>query len=167
MGTEVSRGADFKFVPFGLSLLVCMGTDLKSAPFGKEEIMARENDVVLIYLEDSPVSFARVESIEPDSKKDWYQIKLLMLQIPVQVVTWILKDIYINGEEFFMGGKRMRLEVVKCPEEGEALADPETPELDDDPGEPAPKKEAPKGGGKIISLAEVKRLKKENGPETA
>ena len=134
--------------------------------------MARENDVVLVYLEDNPVSFARVESIEPDSKKDWYQIKLLMLQIPVQVVTWILKDLYINGEEFFMGGKRMRLEVVECPEEGEALADPaapefDAPELDDDPGEPAPKKEAPKGGGKIISLAEVKRLKKENGPETA
>ena len=70
--------------------------------------MARENDVVLIYLEDSPVSFARVESIEPDSKKDWYQIKLLMLQIPVQVVTWILKDEYINGDDFFMNGKKMR-----------------------------------------------------------
>ena len=143
-----------------------MGTDFKAVPFGKEGTMARENDVVLIYLEDSPVSFARVESIEPDSKKDWYQIKLLMLQIPVQVVTWILKDLYINGEEFFMGGKQMRLEVVECSEE-EALADPDAPEPDDDPVEPAPEKEAPKGGGKIISLAEVKRLKQENGPETA
>jgi hypothetical protein len=167
MGTQVSMGTDFKSVPFGLSHLISMGTDFKSVPFGKEETMARENDVVLIYLEDSPVSFARVESVEPDSKKDWYQIKLLMLQIPVQVVTWILKDLYINGEEFFMGGKRMRLEVVECPEEEEALADPDVPELDDDSGEPTPKKEAPKGGGKIISLAEVKRLKKENGPETA
>ncbi|MBI9090199.1 MAG: hypothetical protein JEZ12_13365 [Desulfobacterium sp.] len=128
--------------------------------------MARENDVVLIYLEDSPVSFARVESIEPDSKKDWYQIKLLMFQIPVQVVIWTLKDLYINGEEFFMGGKQMRLEVVECPGD-DMLVDPDALALDDDSGEPVPKKEAPKGGGKIISLAEVKRLKKENGSETS
>lgn len=67
--------------------------------------MAKENDVVLIYLENTPVSFARVENIEPDVKKDWYHITLLMLQIPLQTVTWTLKDLYINGEEFFMGGK--------------------------------------------------------------
>jgi len=133
--------------------------------------MARENDVVLIYLEDSPVSFARVESIEPDSKKDWYQIKLLMLQIPVQVVTWILKDLYINGEEFFMGGKRMRLEVVECPEEEDVLADLPAPEDEGQeaapPKEEAPETSSPKGGGKIISLAEVKRQKQNNGPETS
>lgn len=77
--------------------------------------MATINDIVLLHLEDSPVSFARVESILPDHKKDWFQIKLLMLQIPLQVVTWILKDDYINGEDFFMNGKKMRLEVVECP----------------------------------------------------
>ncbi len=77
--------------------------------------MATENDVVLIHLEDTPVSFARVESIIPDAKKDWYQIKLLMLQIPLQVVTWILKDDYINGMEFHMNGKRMKLKKVECP----------------------------------------------------
>ena len=32
--------------------------------------MAKENDVVLIYLEDQPISFARIESISPDVKKD-------------------------------------------------------------------------------------------------
>ncbi len=79
--------------------------------------MAKENDIVLIYIEDIPVSFARVESILADSKKDWYHIKLLFLQVPLQIVTWILKDVYINGEEFSMGGKKIRLEPVKCPEE--------------------------------------------------
>lgn len=79
--------------------------------------MATINDIVLLHLEDSPVSFARVESILPDHKKDWFQIKLLMLQIPLQVVTWILKDDYINGEDFFMDGKKMRLDVVECPPE--------------------------------------------------
>ena len=56
--------------------------------------MTVENDIVLIYFEDKPLTFARIESILPDSKKDWYHVKLLLLQIPVQVVTWILKDVY-------------------------------------------------------------------------
>lgn len=77
--------------------------------------MATINDIVLIYMEESPVSFARIESILPDSKKDWYHIKLLMLQIPLQVVTWILKDEYINGEQFNMNGKQMKLKKVECP----------------------------------------------------
>ena len=53
--------------------------------------MAMENDIVLIYMEDQPLVFARVESILPDSKPDWYHISLLLLQIPLQVTTWILK----------------------------------------------------------------------------
>ncbi|EFK08727.1 conserved hypothetical protein [delta proteobacterium NaphS2] len=75
--------------------------------------MAQEGDVVLIYHEKNPMAFARVEDIRPDIKKDWYHITLLLLTIPTQVVTWILKDDYINGEEFTMGGKPMRLEEVK------------------------------------------------------
>ncbi|MBT3259193.1 MAG: hypothetical protein HN366_22455 [Deltaproteobacteria bacterium] len=75
--------------------------------------MAREGDVVLIYHEDNPTVFARVEDIRPDMKKDWYHITLLLLTIPTQTVTWILKDIYIDGDEFTMGGKPMRLEAVK------------------------------------------------------
>jgi hypothetical protein len=74
-----------------------------------------ENDVVLIYFEDRPISFARIEDISPDVKKDWYHVKLLLLQVPLQVVTWILRDIYINGGEFTMEGKKVRLEKVVCP----------------------------------------------------
>ncbi len=40
-----------------------------------------------------------------------------MLQIPLQTVTWILKDAYINGEEFQMNGQRMRLETIHPPKE--------------------------------------------------
>ena len=78
--------------------------------------MAQENDIVLIYMEDKPISFARIEDIRADYKKDWYHVKLLMLQVPLQVVTWILKNNYINGEEFTMQGNRMRLELVTCPQ---------------------------------------------------
>jgi hypothetical protein len=80
-----------------------------------EETMTTANDVVLIYIEDTPVSFARVETILPDVKKNWYDITLLMLQIPLQAVTWILKDDYINGQEFHMNGKKMKLEKVESP----------------------------------------------------
>ena len=79
--------------------------------------MATINDVVLIYFEDKPLIFARIEDISPDVKKDWYLVKLLILQVPLQVVTWILKEAYINGDEFTMNEKRMRLETVECPED--------------------------------------------------
>ena len=79
--------------------------------------MATINDVVLIYFEDNPLIFARIENISPDVKKDWYLVKLLILQVPLQVVTWILREAYINGDEFTMNEKRMRLEKVECPED--------------------------------------------------
>ena len=84
-------------------------------PYGQGDVMTTENDVVLIYFEDRPISFARIEDISPDVKKDWYHVKLLLLQVPLQVVTWILRDIYISGGEFTMEGKKIRLEKVVCP----------------------------------------------------
>ncbi len=116
--------------------------------------MATVNDVVLIYLEDAPVSFARVEGILPDAKKDWYHIKLLMLQIPLQVVTWILREEYINGLEFHMNGKKMKLEKVESPVEDLPLSKSKNPS---DP-EPAEKTEAEnKKEAKIISFSDLKK----------
>ena len=106
--------------------------------------MAKENDVVLIYLEDQPITFARIEDISPDIKKDWYNVKLLLLQVPIQVTTWILRDIYINGQEFTMGGKKIRLEPVICPE-GPAVKEEK---------DKAPVKSSAK---KVISLADLKK----------
>jgi len=106
--------------------------------------MTKENDVVLIYFADQPISFARIEDISPDIKKDWYHVKLLMLQFPLQVVTWILRDIYIDGREFTMEGKKIRLEKVVCPKEIEpAEKEKETPEK--------------QSGQKVISLADLKK----------
>ncbi len=107
--------------------------------------MAIENDIVLIYIEGSPLAFARIESIEPDVKPDWYHVTFLMLQVPLQTVTWILRDVYINGGTFTMGGKEMRLEKVVRPQE---------PFSEDD--EPAGEK-APEGEAKVISLADLKK----------
>jgi hypothetical protein len=112
--------------------------------------MATENDIVLIHFEDKPLSFARIEQILPDNKPDWYHVKLLMLQVPLQVVTWILRDRYIAGDEFTMNGKRMRLERVVCPEL--------LPEADDLSEDPADKSPAPtNGNATVISLKDKRK----------
>ncbi len=72
-----------------------------------------EGDLVLIYFKDEPGVYARIERIEPDIKKEWYQVTLLLLTIPHQVITWILRKEYINGETFTMGGNSMRLEKIE------------------------------------------------------
>ena len=111
--------------------------------------MAIENDLVLIYLEDNPLVFARIESILADSKPDWYHVRLLMLQLPPQVVTWILRDVYIDGQEFTMNGKRLRLEKVESPAEPDAVSGTA-------PEDAAPA--APENGRtNVISLADLKR----------
>ena len=71
-----------------------------------------EGDIVLVYYKDQPGVYGRIERIEPDLKKDWYQVTLLLLTVPHQVVTWILREEYINGGEFTMGGNRMRMEKI-------------------------------------------------------
>lgn len=112
--------------------------------------MAIENDLVLIYFEDNPLSFARIESILPDSKPDWFHVKLLLLQIPPQVVTWILRDVYINGTEFTMNGKRMRLEKVVVPDDVNSLELIDKQDETDTPGDVASK-------AQVISLNEIKK----------
>ncbi len=106
--------------------------------------MADINDIVLIYADEIPQVFARIEAIEPDVKRDWYHVKLLLLQIPLQVVTWILRDVYINGETFTMEGRPMRLELVESPEprEDSAPPSPESGESDT---------------AKVISLKDLKK----------
>jgi len=108
--------------------------------------MTDVNDVVLIYLEEKPQIFARVEAIEPDSKRGWFHIKLLLLQTPLHIVTWILRDTYINGETFTMDGKPIRLERVVSPEKL-AVPQPST----SGPGEP------PATKGNVISLTDLKK----------
>lgn len=110
--------------------------------------MATENDIVLIYFENQPLAFARIEEILPDKKKAWYHVRLLILQLPLQTVTWILKDMYISGQEFTMDGKKMRLEKITSPKESIPFTE-----------QKEKKSESPKdasASGKIIPLSERK-----------
>lgn len=104
--------------------------------------MNQVGDIILVYYQDKPATYARIEAVDPDVKKDWYQVTLLLLTFPAQTVTWILREEYINGASFTMGGQSMRL--------GEIPWEPFTEEAelnDQAQGE----KERGKGG-KVISF---------------
>ena len=105
-------------------------------------MITKPGDVVLIHRQGEPVAYARVEQIIADVKPQWWQIELKLLVVPDQPATWILKEEYIDGEEFSMGGEKMRLERLPEPK-GFAGPEPEPPKK-------------PQGGGngdKVVSLA--------------
>ncbi len=121
--------------------------------------MTREGDVVLVHMDNSPAFFARVEQITTDVKPGWFHVKLLVLQVPLLVVTWILREPYFNGEEFTMGGHPMRIEKVVAPAEEAPASEEEKAEGEKkESGKPVlveSKKE-----GKVISMFD--RRKKEH-----
>lgn len=114
--------------------------------------MAQEGDLILVHVEDNPAFFARIECISADAKPEWYQVNLLVLQVPLVEITWILRQEYINGASFTMGGKRVLLELVVAPREEPAPEQDHESEEDrtKQPGEKEEEK------GKVISLFDKK-----------
>jgi hypothetical protein len=96
--------------------------------------MTTINDLVLVHLDRKPAFYARLNDVSPDVKRGWYQVELLVLSLPPQIMVWILEEAQINGEEFTMGGRPVKLELM-----------PPKPQ-------PEPETEPPKGKGKVISL---------------
>jgi hypothetical protein len=86
-----------------------------------------EGDLVLVHYRDKPAFYARIEAIDPDIRRDWYQVTLLILTVPSQTVTWILREEYINGGTFTMGGEPIRLEKVERMIREKAPPDSEAP----------------------------------------
>ncbi|MGD9124359.1 MAG: hypothetical protein PVG60_04655, partial [Desulfarculaceae bacterium] len=113
-------------------------------------------DLVLIHHRDKAVGFARVEEIVADVKAGWWQIRLLLLQVPLQLVTWILREEYIDGGQFTMNGEPMRLELL--PRLG-AMEPPPPPDPgtedesgDEDEDEDEDGGTSSKGKAKVVSL---------------
>lgn len=124
--------------------------------------MTAEGDLVLVYVDNQPAFFARIEAIFADVKPQWFQVRMLVLQIPLVVITWILREPYINGEEFTMGGRPVRMEKVIAPEETEGeQAEPGAEASRREPsGDPdKPEDGEGKGSGKVVSLADRLRNK--------
>ncbi len=129
--------------------------------------MTREGDLVLAHIRNKPAFFARIETIDTDIKPGWFQVKMLVLQVPLVTITWILRDTYISGEEFTMGGHPVKLAKVIAPEPGDAqeettaTAAPEIRSLDPAPipsEEPSPPLAAnPTQPAKVVSLMDRKK----------
>ena len=100
-------------------------------------------DIVLIAAkEPQMLLYARVNSIErdPSRKDEWWHLKMSMLSLPPQAVTWTLRTVQMTGQEgFTMGGEERYLKAVQFDEEVGA-------------GGEVPKKKR----GKITSLKRVK-----------
>jgi hypothetical protein len=95
--------------------------------------MATINDLVLVHLDRQPAFYARLNDINPDVKRGWYQVELLALTLPPQTLVWILEEAHLNGQEFTMGGQPVQL--IPIPPKGPTR-----------PGS------APEGRGKVIPL---------------
>ena len=113
--------------------------------------MATVNDLVLIHVDNNPGFYARVEEINPDVKPGWWQVKLLVFTFPLQVFTWILDDLQIEGAEFTMGGTPLRLEDVVSPVELERIEKEKTEK------ERVQKRRQEGGAPKVISLQDRRK----------
>ena len=111
--------------------------------------MATTGDIVLVYKEDQPAFFARIEDIWADKKPEWYHVALLILQVPVVEVVWILREAYINGDAFTINGIPIRLERVLRP--GKEAAAPSSDAVQ----ESGTKND--RGHSKVISLLDRKK----------
>lgn len=110
--------------------------------------MATIGDVVLVYYNDRARFFARVDSVEPDIKKGWYKVQLLILTLPMRAVMWIVREEYLNGIPFTMEGNSVRIEAVKPL--------PPEPNPDDTDEEPSAKKRL-RPGRKVIPFTRTRR----------
>jgi hypothetical protein len=116
--------------------------------------MTAEGDLVLVHMDNKPAFFARIELIEADVKPEWFQVKMLVLQLPLMVITWILRSVYIDGQEFTMGGRPVRLEKVVAPEDEEARETTELPT--EEVKDPAASHE-PAEKSKVISMKDRRK----------
>ncbi len=107
------------------------------------------NDLVLVYIDNKPSFYARIEEILPDAKPGWWQVKLLVLTHPCQIYTWILDESQISGAQFTMGGTPVVLEKVVSPIAGKGTA------TDTQSGNNVEKTK--KGGCKVVSIMDRKK----------
>lgn len=117
-------------------------------------MITKIGDVLLIYRRKEPVAFARVEDITADVKPGWWQLHLLFLNVPPQPGTWILREEYIDGGEFTMGGEPLRLERLPGPGASRLMEEPEQEDME--PVEPpAPSSQETKSedsDSKVVNL---------------
>jgi hypothetical protein len=103
----------------------------------------RTGEVLLFHFSEKPGFFARIEDIQSDRKKGWWQFSFLVLSIPLQKMTWILDNDQMRGGDFTMSGEPIRIERVVAPDSFlKSVPEKDVPEKD----------EEKRDGGKVISM---------------
>ncbi len=116
-----------------------------------------EHDLVLVYINNQPAFYARIEGFEPDIKPNWWHVKFLALLFPPQLITWILRREQVNGEPFTMGGTPIRIEKVQVPEsQSHGQVSPPPPHEKDKPLESKTGSSEPTRQARILSLGDRK-----------
>lgn len=80
------------------------------------DTLTQPGDVVLVYMEDKPTFFARVEEILLYVKPGWRNMRFKILTVPTQELTWVLEPRQIDGEPFTMGGVPIKIDRLPPPE---------------------------------------------------
>jgi len=81
-------------------------------PYGK---MFYSGEVILIYIQEEPAFFARVEEVTADVKKGWWRMTFTILSIPLDTQSWLLDDDQMRGQAFTMNKVPVRIERVEKP----------------------------------------------------
>jgi len=74
--------------------------------------MFQSSEVLMVYFQQQPSFFMRVERVDADLKKGWWRLHFITLTIPIEAVTWILDEVQMRDEGFTMDGQPVRLERV-------------------------------------------------------
>ena len=76
------------------------------------ETSFREGEVLLVFFQNEPAFFIRIENILADKKRGWWHVQFITLTLPINEMSWILKDDHIRGGEFTMQNNPVHLERV-------------------------------------------------------
>ena len=105
----------------------------------------REGEVLLVFFQNEPAFFIRIENILADKKRGWWHVQFITLTLPINEMSWILNNDHIRGGEFTMQDNPVHLERVLGSQSTSTNYSKDRP---DKPG-----KEEPKHGN-IISMFE-------------
>ncbi len=112
--------------------------------------MRYPGDLILLYVDGKPITYARVETVENDIKPGWFRFTMLLLGFPWQLVTWILKEDYIDGTPFTMEG--VPIQLVSMPQPGKLSKSQDNAKTAGNEGHTPP-------SGEVISLEEMRKKK--------
>lgn len=104
----------------------------------RRDTLVQPGDVILVYVDDKPSFYGRVEEVLQDVKRGWRRLRFSVLTLPLQEMIWTLEPSQIDGEPFTMGGTPVRIERLPDPQPADS--------------QPEPKAEAPKPEGKVIAF---------------